>query len=81
MLMIATYTELTGNTPQNELVEISGEEFYGPGYEDTNRVPPDISKLESLGWSPRLDLEQTFRDAIKYNLDPKNNTTTMGGAR
>lgn len=81
VLMTNLYAELTGSTPQNELVAISGEEFYGAGYEDTNRVPPDISKLESLGWSPRLDLEQTFRDAIKYNLDPKNHTTTMGGAR
>lgn len=81
LLMREIYTDLTGLTPQNELVEISGEEFYGLGYEDTNRVPPDISKLEALGWSPQLDIEQTFRDAIEYNLDPKNHTTTMGGAR
>ncbi len=81
-LMRTLYADLTGDTPQNELVDISGEEFYGQGYEDTNRVPPDISKLKALGWNPQLDIEQTFRDAIEYNLDPKNQTTTtMGGAR
>ena len=81
LLMREIYADLTGDTPQNELVEISGEEFYGHGYEDTNRVPPDISKLKALGWNPQLDIEQTFRDAIEYNIDPKNQTTTMGGAR
>ena len=62
------YEDLTGKSTHNELVEISGEEFYGVGYEDTNRVPPDISKLEGLGWKPRFGLERTFRDAIQYNL-------------
>ena len=81
ILMRTIYADLAGVTPQNELVEISGEEFYGQGYEDTNRVPPDISKLEALGWTPQLDLEQTFRDAIEFNLNSKNRTTTMGGAR
>lgn len=68
ILMQKIYEDLTGETPHNELVEISGEEFYGEGYEDTNRVPPDISRLEALGWKPRFDLEQTFRDAVQYNL-------------
>jgi nucleoside-diphosphate-sugar epimerase len=81
VLMQQIYEDLTGKTPHNELVEISGEEFYGVGYEDTNRVPPDISKLEGLGWEPHFDLEQTFRDAIQYNLGQDNPSTTMGGAR
>jgi UDP-apiose/xylose synthase len=71
-LMRNIYADMTGITPHNELVEISGEEFYGMGYEDTNRVPPDISKLEALGWKPRRNLEQTFRDAIAFNLDSRN---------
>ncbi|MDJ0496947.1 MAG: bifunctional UDP-4-keto-pentose/UDP-xylose synthase [Acidimicrobiia bacterium] len=81
ILMKGIYADLTGDTPHNELVEISGEEFYGVGYEDTNRVPPDISKLATLGWKPRFDLETTFRDAIQYNLGQDNPSTTMGGAR
>jgi hypothetical protein len=49
---------------------VSGEEFYGPGYEDSDRLPPDISKMKSLGWIPRLDVRTTFRDAMAYYLAP-----------
>jgi UDP-apiose/xylose synthase len=70
LLMMELYEELTGSVPRSELVEISGEEFYGPGYEDATRLPPDISKLRSLGWTPRYDLRATLRDAMIYYLDP-----------
>ncbi len=69
-LMKERYTELTGIPADNELVEISGEEFYGPGYADSNRVPPDVSKLRALGWEPRHDLRRTMSDAMQYYLDP-----------
>jgi UDP-apiose/xylose synthase len=69
--MIDLYGELTGTAPRNELVEISGEDFYGVGYEDMDRVPPDISKLKALGWEPTRNKRQTFVDAIEYNLNPK----------
>ncbi|HHC09103.1 MAG TPA: bifunctional UDP-4-keto-pentose/UDP-xylose synthase [Actinobacteria bacterium] len=68
-LMMELYEELTGVRPRNELVEISGEEFYGPGYEDTTRVLPDISKLRALGWEPRRDLRTTFRETMRSYLD------------
>ena len=70
-LMSSIFEDLTGKKPTNEIIEIPGEEFYGAGYEDTNRVPPNIDKIRSLGWSPQYGLERTFRDAIEYNLDPK----------
>src|SRR5262249_51315267 len=46
--------------------EISGEEFYGPGYEDCDRRVPDISKLKRLGWSPRYDLDETLTRSAVY---------------
>lgn len=67
-LMLGLYEELTGTRPQNELVEITGEEFYGSGYEDTDRVVPDISRLRELGWEPKFDLETTFRETIRSYL-------------
>jgi UDP-apiose/xylose synthase len=70
-LMCSIHEELTGHTPQNEFIEISGEDFYGTGYEDANRVPPNIDKIEAMGWRPQHGLERTFRDAIQFNLDPK----------
>jgi nucleoside-diphosphate-sugar epimerase len=77
-LMKDLYQELTGIEPQNELVDIDGEEFYGRGYEDMDRVPPDISKLQALGWTPKRDLETTFRDAMAYHLDPKVHAVLLG---
>jgi len=68
-LMLELYQELTGVPATSEVVEISGEEFYGPGYEDSSRLPPDISKLRSLGWAPRQDVRSTFRDAMAFYLD------------
>jgi UDP-apiose/xylose synthase len=50
---------------------VSGEEFYGPGYEDSDRLPPDISKIGALGWRPRHDLWTTLRDAIGYYVEPQ----------
>jgi UDP-apiose/xylose synthase len=64
-LMIELYEEITGQTPVSEVVDISGDAFYGPGYEDGDRLPPDISKLRSLGWKPTRDLRSTLRDAMR----------------
>jgi nucleoside-diphosphate-sugar epimerase len=69
--MMEIYEELTGKKPENELIEISGEDFYGVGYEDMDRVPPDISKLRALGWEPTRGMHETFIDAMEYNLNPK----------
>jgi UDP-apiose/xylose synthase len=64
--MLLLYGEMTGRVPQCEILDVPGEEFYGPGYEDMDRLPPDISKLSALGWSPSRDLDQTLRDAIAH---------------
>lgn len=69
--MASLYEDLTGKKPENELIEISGEDFYGVGYEDMDRVPPDITKLQRLGWEPTRGKRQTFVDAVEYNLNPK----------
>jgi nucleoside-diphosphate-sugar epimerase len=69
ILMKDLYEELTGVRSSCELVEVSGEKFYGVGYEDANRLPPDISKLRALGWAPRFDLRHTLRDAMAYYLE------------
>ncbi|MEA3501681.1 MAG: hypothetical protein U9R47_02805, partial [Actinomycetota bacterium] len=69
--MMELYEDLTGKKAENELIDISGEDFYGIGYEDMNRVPPDISKLRALGWEPTRGMRQTFADAMEYNLDPR----------
>jgi len=67
-LMLELYEEITGVAARSDLEEISGEAFYGPGYEDSDRLPPDISKLRALGWEPRHDLRTTLKDAMLYYL-------------
>jgi UDP-apiose/xylose synthase len=67
-LMTDIYTRLAGEAPRCEVVEVSGEAFYGKGYEDMDRVPPDISKLVALGWEPKHDLAATLEQTINYYL-------------
>lgn len=69
LLMIELYEELTGRPAECELVEVGGEAFYGVGYEDMDRAPPDISKLRALGWAPKKNLRTTFGETMKYYIE------------
>jgi nucleoside-diphosphate-sugar epimerase len=68
LLMIEVFSDLTGEAPATELIEIDGEKFYGPGYEDHTRVPADIAKLARLGWAPRHDLRSTLSSVMSWYL-------------
>lgn len=68
--MRGLYEEITGLPCPSRPVEVTGETFYGAGYEDADRLPPNISKIRSLGWSPRHDLQTTLRSAMAYYLEP-----------
>jgi UDP-apiose/xylose synthase len=66
-LMIELYREL--NPDQHDhlaLTEsVASIDFYGPGYEDSDRRIPAISQAQSLlGWTPRTAL----RDALKKTM-------------
>lgn len=52
------------------LREVSSLEFYGAGYDDSDRRLPSIARArEILGWEPRLDLETTLRRTLEdYHL-------------
>lgn len=69
IMMKQIHADLTGTESASELIDISGEEFYGEGYEDHTRVPADITKLRSLGWEPQHDLETTLRQTIEWYLE------------
>jgi nucleoside-diphosphate-sugar epimerase len=48
-----------------DLVEVDSREFYGEGYEDSDRRIPDISKAEKLlGWRPKYDLDETIERSM-----------------
>jgi UDP-apiose/xylose synthase len=76
-LMLEIYKELTGEVAKSELVYISGDEFYGPGYEDADRLTPDVRALCSLGRWPRYDLITTLRDAMSHYLSNRSAVSSM----
>jgi nucleoside-diphosphate-sugar epimerase len=50
-----------------EIVSVSSTEFYGEGYEDSDRRIPDISKARRLlGWEPKYDLIKTLENTMFY---------------
>ena len=58
--------EVTGSKSKIELVPY--EKAYGPGFEDMQRRVPDISKIKkTLGWQPKIGLEQIIKDIAAYN--------------
>jgi UDP-apiose/xylose synthase len=70
-LMIDVYRELTGEMPASRVEDIDGEEFYGAGYEDGDRLPPDVSRVRALGWKPRFDLRAALADVMRdYIAEP-----------
>jgi UDP-apiose/xylose synthase len=49
-----------------DIVNVSSEEFYGKGYEDSDRRIPDISKArELLQWEPKTSLD----DALSLTIE------------
>jgi len=54
-----------GDTPLPEIVTVSGEEFYGKGYDDSDRRIPNIDKARTLlGWEPKWP----FRDLLEATM-------------
>ena len=49
------------------IVNVSADEFYGPGYEDCDRRMPNLDKAyRLLGWTPKVNLEETLRRTVDY---------------
>ncbi len=66
--MINLYKELyPEHYPEGVRVqEVSASDFYGQGYEDSDRRVPDISKAETLlGWRPVTGVDQALKLCIK----------------
>lgn len=56
-----------GHGTMAEIVTVSSEEFYGKGYEDSDRRIPDISKARTLlGWEPTWDIVNTLKATMDY---------------
>lgn len=51
------------------VISVKSEDFYGVGYEDCDRRVPNIDNMLSLGWKPKVGLEDTFYQVTKGFLD------------
>lgn len=60
-----------------KIVDISAEEFYGEGYEDSDRRIPDIVKVRSLlGWEPKFLVAEMMERTMEYYMsDYKRDTS------
>lgn len=66
-MMVDIYKDLRPEkrTDRFRLMDVSSEEFYGAGYEDSDRRVPDISKAQHfLGWHPKIGLKEGLREAM-----------------
>jgi len=53
----------------SDIVEISGDDFYGKGYQDVKFRIPSIKRAEKLlGWKPKISLDATLKKTIKFYL-------------
>lgn len=67
-LMIELYHDITGRAPASHPEVISGDSYYGKGYEDCDRRVPDISKINGLGWTPKINLRDAIRESMIYYI-------------
>jgi UDP-glucose 4-epimerase len=52
---------------ESEIRLVPYEEYYGPGFEDTKRRVPDVSRAARLlEWSPKVDLDEGLRRTISW---------------
>lgn len=63
--MIRAWEEATGDRWAHGTRSVPAAEFYGEGYEDSDRRVPDIARARKvLGWEPRLPLDQVLRAVV-----------------
>ncbi|MGI9244420.1 MAG: bifunctional UDP-4-keto-pentose/UDP-xylose synthase [Verrucomicrobiales bacterium] len=56
-----------GDPPRPEIISISGEEFYGEGYQDCDRRIANIDKARNLlGWDPQYDIDDVITKTMEY---------------
>ena len=57
--------EITGS--KSKIIKIPYSQAYPEGFEDMQRRVPDISKIKnSLGWSPKIPLDQIIKDITQF---------------
>jgi UDP-apiose/xylose synthase len=69
--MIALYKELRPELADFPYVTqtVTSSEFYGDGYEDSDRRVPDIALAKKLlAWTPAIPLDEALRTAMAFYI-------------
>jgi len=65
-----------------DIVSVSGDEFYGEGYDDSDRSIPDIDKARKLlGWEPKWSMRDTLETTMRYYVTETRKSEPAGAAR
>jgi UDP-apiose/xylose synthase len=55
------------------MISISGEEFYGEGYDDSDRRLPDTRKIKKLtGWEAKCNIQKMLYESMEYYINKNN---------
>ena len=53
-----------------DIISVTGEEFYGVGYDDSDRRIPDITKARTLlNWEPRYGVREILETTMRYYVE------------
>jgi len=67
ILELAQKVRMLEGEQQSEIVFISYDEAYAPGFEDMQRRVPSIDKVTRFtGWRPQISLDETIQEVITY---------------
>lgn len=67
--LLKEYPKYADLALRTKLVDISGDQYYGKGYQDVGRRVPSIKKAQQyLNWQPRIDLPTSLRRVLDFHL-------------
>ncbi|KAJ7524505.1 hypothetical protein O6H91_17G022900 [Diphasiastrum complanatum] len=68
LLMTEIYCKVSGELkPEIPTVDVSSKEFYGEGYDDSDKRIPDMTIIKrQLGWNPKTSLYDLLESTLTY---------------
>jgi len=70
--LIKTYPKYKALAEKTELLNLSGEEHFGKGYQDVPHRVPSIQRAKNdLHWTPLIDIKTSLKKTLDYHLEEK----------
>ena len=67
--LIGTYSKYAEAAKNAKIEVVSGDDYYGKGYQDVPRRVPSVKRAEKiLGWKPTTDLRTALKLTLDYHL-------------